>query len=110
MTISIPCVPSSRLTDEQLALLSAAFNHHARPQLIEMRRIMGDSTAAFRSFSKGTVSFDREALLKAVSFKVSIKSGERLALLLDQGVCPQAIARTNLKIPLTAGSAITMQE
>jgi len=109
MTTLIVCLSSSRLTDEHLNPLSTTFPHQARMQFIEMLRVMGDTNLPFRSYEAGTVTFDREQLLQTIAFRISPKAAQRLASLLDQGVCPQALASTRLKVPMEPGSKISLR-
>ncbi len=108
MTNTIVCPANSRLTDEQLSILSMVFNRAARAQLIELRNILSDYRAAFRVYKAGEVTFDMEGLAQRVLVKCPAKTLDRLNQLLDQGLCLQAIAVTPLKIPLSGPEGISL--
>ena len=109
MTTLITCRATSMLTEDDLATLSLVFPAPSRPQLIELRRVLKDQSASFRNYSSGVVTFNTDAMLKEVAFKLSAKTAERVSSLVAQGVCLQAIAVSPLKIPLTGTDRISLR-
>ena len=109
MTALITCRATSMLTEDDLATLSLVFPASSRPQLIELRRVLKNQSASFRTYGSGVVTFDTDALLKEVAFKLSAKTAERVSSLVAEGVCLQAIATTPLKIPLTGTDPISLR-
>lgn len=109
MTALIACPATSTLTEDDLATLSLVFPAPSRPQLIELRRVLKNQSASFRTYGSGVVTFDTDAMLKEVAFKLSAKTAERLSSLVAQGVCLQAIATSPLKIPLTGTDPISLR-
>jgi hypothetical protein len=109
MTSVIACPANSQLTEDDLITLSRVFPAPSRPQLIELRRVLKNQSASFRTYSSGVVTFDTDAMLKEVAFKLSSKTAERVANLVAHGVCLQAIATTPLKIPLTGTDPISLR-
>ncbi|QJQ12379.1 hypothetical protein A3L25_024345 [Pseudomonas putida] len=105
---SIVCPANSRLTPEQLTTLSMVFTRPARAQLIELRNILNDYRATFRTYKAGEVTFDMEGLAQRVLAKCPAKTLDRLNQLLDQGLCLQAIAGTPLRIPLSGPEGISL--
>lgn len=100
MTALIACPANSRLTEDDLITLSLVFPAPSRPQLIELRRVLKNQSASFRNYSSGVVTFDTDAMLKEVAFKLSAKTAERVSFLVAQGICLQAIASVLLKISI----------
>lgn len=109
MTSTITCRATSMLTEDDLATLSLVFPAPSRPQLIELRRVLKNQSASFRTYGSGVVTFDTDAMLKEVAFKLSAKTAERVSSLVAQGVCLQAIATSPLKIPLTGTDPISLR-
>lgn len=109
MTALIACPATSQLTEDDLTTLSLVFPAPSRPQLIELRRVLKNQSASFRTYGSGVVTFDTDAMLKEVAFKLSAKTAERVSSLVAQGVCLQAIATTPLKIPLTGTDRISLR-
>jgi len=110
MTSFIACPATSQLSEDDLTTLSLVFPRHTRLQFIELRRVLKNQTASFRTYGSGVVTFDTDAMLKEVAFKLSAKTAERLSHLVAQGVCLQAIASVPLKIPLTGTEPITLRD
>lgn len=106
---SVVCPVNSRLTDEQLTILSMVFPVSARSQLIELRSILNDRRSSFRNFKGGQVTFDMEGLAQRVLAKCPAKTIDRLRQLLAQGLCLQAIASTHLRIPLSGPEGISFR-
>lgn len=109
MTSTITCRATSTLTEDDLATLSLVFPAPSRPQLIELRRVLKNQSASFRTYGSGVVTFDTDAMLKEVAFKLSAKTAERVSSLVAQGVCLQAIATSPLKIPLMGTDPISLR-
>ncbi|MGY2293684.1 hypothetical protein [Pseudomonas sp. SDO5511_1_S431] len=109
MTALITCPANSQLTEDDLITLSRVFPAPSRPQLIELRRVLKNQSASFRNYCSGVVTFDTDAMLKEVAFKLSAKTAERVANLVAQGVCLQAIASSPLRIPLTGTDRISLR-
>lgn len=109
MTSVITCPATSQLTEADLATLSLVFPAPSRPQLIELRRVLKNQRASFRTYSSGVVTFDTDAMLKEVALKCSAKTAERVTHLVAQGVCLQAIASVPLSIPLTGTDRISLR-
>lgn len=109
MTVPIACPATSQLTEDDLSTLSLVFPAPSRPQLIELRRVLKNQSASFRYYSSGVVTFDTDAMLKEVAFKLSAKTAERVSSLVAQGICLQAIATTPLRIPLTGTDPISLR-
>lgn len=109
MTSVITCPATSQLTEADLTTLSLVFPAPSRPQLIELRRVLKNQSASFRTYGSGVVTFDTDAMLKEVAFKLSTKTAERVSSLVAQGVCLQAIATSPLKIPLTGTDPISLR-
>lgn len=105
----ITCPATSQLTEDDLTTLSVVFPAPSRPQLIELRRVLNNREASFRNYSDGVVTFDTDALFKDVAFRCSRKTAERLTQLVAHGVCLQAIATTNLRMPLKGTDPITFR-
>ncbi|MFV3380350.1 MULTISPECIES: hypothetical protein [Pseudomonas] len=105
---SIVCPANSRLTTEQLTTLSMVFTRPARAQLIELRNILNNQHSNFRTYKAGVVTFDMDALAQRVLAKCPAKTLDRLNLLLEQGLCLQAIASTHLRIPLSGSEGISL--
>lgn len=99
----------SKLTDENLEFLSLTFPASTRPQLLALRNILSDRKASWRTYANGLVSIDKNAMLKEVAFKCSPKTAERVSLLIDRGLCLQAIATTPLKIPMMGTEVISIR-
>ena len=109
MTALIVCQATSQLTEDDCITLSLVFPAPSRPQLIELRRILKNQSASFRSYSSGVVTFNKDALLQEVALKCSAKTAERLSHLVAHGVCLQAIATSPLKIPLIGTDPISIR-
>ncbi|MNJ21072.1 hypothetical protein D3C77_154170 [compost metagenome] len=109
MTALIVCPGTSQLTEDDLITLSLVFPSPSRPQLIELRRILNNRNASFRTYGSGVVTFDNDAMLHEVALKCSKKTAERLSHLVTHGVCLQAIATTSLKMPLTGTDPISLK-
>lgn len=109
MTSVITCPATSQITEADLTTLSLVFPAPSRPQLIELRRVLKNQSASFRTYSSGVVTFDTDAMLKEVALKCSSKTAERVTLLVAQGICLQAIASVPLKIPLTGTDRISLR-
>lgn len=109
MTSVITCPATSKLTEDDLTTLSLVFPAPSRPQLIELRRILSNRNASFRTYGSGVVTFDNDATVHEVALKCSKKTAERLSHLIAQGVCLQAIASSPLKIPLTGTDPISLR-
>lgn len=105
---NIVCPANSRLTDEQLKILSMVFNRPVRAQLIELRNILNDYRATFRTYKAGQITFDMDGLSQRVLAKCPAKTLDRLNQLLEQGLCLQAIASTHLRIPLGGSEGISL--
>lgn len=108
MTSVITCPATSKLTEDDLTMLSLVFPAPSRPQLIELRRILSNRNAAYRTYCSGIVTFDKDALLHEVALKCSAKTAERLSHLVAHEVCLQALASVPLKIPLTGTDLISL--
>ena len=102
MTI-IVCPANSRLTDQDVSILSTVFPRPARTQLIELRRTLSDHRFNFRTYKDGQVTFDMDGLAQRVLAKCPQKNQ-----LLEQGLCLQAIATTHLRIPLSGSEGISL--
>lgn len=105
---SITCPANSRLTDQDMTILSSVFPRPAQTQFIELRRILSDYRSTFRTYKEGQVTFDMEGLTQRVLAKCPAKTLDRLNQLLDQGLCLQAIATTHLRIPLVGQEGISL--
>lgn len=99
----------SKLTQENLEFLSITFPKSTRPQLVALRSTLNDRKASWRTYANGLVSIDKEAMLKEVSLKCSLKTADRVSLLIDRGVCLQAIATAPLKIPMVGTEPISLR-
>jgi hypothetical protein len=55
------------------------------------------------------VTFNEEAMLQEVTLKCSAKTAERVAILLNHGICLQAVASVHLSIPLTGSGLISLR-
>lgn len=108
MTSVITCPATSQLTEADLVTLSLVFPAPSRPQLIELRRVLKNQSASFRTYSSGVVTFDTDAMLKEVALKCSALTAERVTHLVAQGVCLLAIASVPLSIPLTRTDRISL--
>lgn len=97
MTALIACPATSRLSEGYLATLSLVSPPPSRPQLIELRRVLKNQSATFRTYSSGVVTFDTDAMLKEVALKCSAKTAERVTHLVAHEVCLQAIASVPLR-------------
>lgn len=109
MTTLIACPAISKLTEDDITTLSLVFPAPSRPQLIELRRVLSNQKASFRTYGSGVVTFDKDTMLKEVALKCSKKTADRLANLVAHGVCLQAIATTHLKIPMTGTEPISFR-
>jgi hypothetical protein len=109
MTKTLSYSSISKLTDEDLEFLSITFPKSTRPQLVALRSTLNDRKASWRTYANGLVSIDKDAMLKEVALKCSPRSAERVSLLIDRGVCLQAIATTPLKIPMTGIEPISLR-
>jgi hypothetical protein len=109
MTALITCPANSQLTEDDLITLSLVFPAPSRPQLIELRRILSNRNASFRTYGSGVVTFDNDALLHEVALKCSKKTAERVTHLVAHGVCLQAIASTPLRMPLKGTDPISLK-
>lgn len=110
MTTTIVCPATSQLSENDLDTLSLVFPASTRIQLIKLRQLLNNRNASFRAYSSGVVTFDNDALFKEVAFTCSNKTAERLAHLVERGVCLQAIATANLKMPLTGTDPISLKD
>ena len=97
MTTFITCPATSKLTEDDLTTLSLVFPRLLRLQLIELRRVLSNRNASFRTYGSGVVTFDMDAMLHEVALKCSKKTAERLSHLVAHGVCLRAIASTPLE-------------
>lgn len=109
MTSVITCPATSQLTEDDLITLSLVFPAPSRPQLIELRRILSNRNASFRTYGSGVVTFDNDALLHEIALKCSKKTAERLSHLVANGVCLQAIVSTPLRMPLKGTDPISLK-
>ena len=109
MTTFITCPANSQLTEADLTTLSLVFSKPLRLQLIELRRVLSNRRASFRSYGSGVVTFDMDVMLREVAFKCSPKTAEKLKELVAQGLCLQAISGTPLSIPLTGTERISLR-
>jgi len=110
MSALIACPATSQLSEDDLTTLSLVFPRNTRLQFIELRRVLKNQSASFRTYGSGVVTFDTDAMLKEVAFKLSAKTAERLSHLVAQGICLQAIASVPLRIPLTGTEPITLRD
>ena len=108
MTSVITCPATSQLTEADLTSLSLVFTAPSRPQLIELRRVLKNQSASFRTYSSGVDTFDTDAMFKEVALKCSAKTAERVTHLVAQGVCLLDIASVPLSIPLTGTDRISL--
>ena len=109
MTSILSCPAISKLTHEDLEFLSITFPRTTRPQLVALRNALNDQKAPWRTYAHGLVSIDKDAMLKEVALKCSPRTAERVSLLIDRGVCLQAIATTPLKIPMVGTEPISLR-
>lgn len=109
MTALITCPATSQLTEGDCITLSLVFPAPTRPQLIELRRVLSNRNASFRTYGSGVVTFDNDTLLHEVALKCSKKTAERLSHLVAHGVCLQAIASTPLRMPLKGTDPISLK-
>lgn len=109
MTTFITCPANSQLTESDLTTLSLVFSKPLRMQLIELRRVLSNRRASFRTYGAGVVTFDMDAMLHEVALKCTSKIAERLSELVAQGLCLQAISGTPLRIPLTGTEQISFR-
>jgi hypothetical protein len=109
MTTFITCPANSQLTEADLITLSLVFSKPLRLSLIELRRVLSNRRASFRTYEAGTVTFDMDAMLREVSSKCPSKIVEKLSELVAQGLCLQAISSTPLSIPLTGAEQISLR-
>jgi len=111
MSTILSCPAISSLTQEDLEFLSVTFPRPTRSQLIALRSVLHDRKASWRTYthSHGLVFIDKDDMLKEVALKCSQRTAERVSLLIDQGVCLQAIATTPLKIPMTGTESISLR-
>jgi hypothetical protein len=109
MTTFITCPANSQLTEDDLTTLSLVFPRLLRLQLIELRRVLSNRNASFRTYGSGVVTFDMDAMLHEVALKCSSKIAERVSELVAQGLCLQAISGTPLSIPLTGTERISLR-
>ena len=105
---SIVCPANSRLTEQDMSVLSTVFPRPARTQLIELRRALSDHRSNFRTYKAGQVTFDMDGVAQRVLAKCPQKTLDRLNQLLQQGLCLQAIASTHLRIPLSGSEGISL--
>lgn len=105
--LSYPAI--STLTQEDLEFLSVTFPRPTRSQLIALRSVLNDRKASWRTYAHGLVSIDKGAMLKEVSFKCSPRTADSVSLLIDRGVCLQAVATTPLKIPMVGTEQISLR-
>jgi len=105
--LSYPAI--STLTQEDLEFLSVTFPKPTRSQLITLRSVLNDRKASWRTYAHGLVSIDKDAMLKEVAFKCSPRTADSVSLLLDRGVCLQAVATTPLKIPMVGTEKISLR-
>ena len=105
---SIVCPANSRLTEQDMSVLSTVFPRPARTQLIELRRALSDHRSNFRTYKAGQVTFDMDGVAQRVLTKCPQKTLDRLNQLLEQGLCLQAIASTHLRIPLSGPEGISL--
>lgn len=97
MTALITCPATSQLTEDDCITLSLVFPAPSRPQLIELRRVLSNRNASFRTYGSGVVTFDNDAMFQEVALKCSKKTAERLSHLIAHGGCLQAVASTTLR-------------
>ena len=110
MTALITCPSSSQLTEDDCITLSLVFPEPSRPQLIELRRVLSNRNASFRTYGSGVVTFDNDAMVHEVALKCSKKTAERLSHLVAHEVCLRAIASTPLRIPVTGTDRISLRD
>lgn len=109
MTTFITCPANSQLSEDDMNILSLVFTKPLRLQLIELRRVLNNRRATFRTYGSGVVTFDIDAVLHEVAFRCSSKIAERLSELVSKGLCLQAISGTPLSIPLTGTERISLR-
>lgn len=107
--LSYPAI--STLTQEDLEFLSVTFPRPTRSQLIALRSVLNDRKASWRTYAHGhgLVSIDKDSMLKEVAFKCSPRTADSVSLLIDRGVCLQAVATTPLKIPMLGTEQISLR-
>ncbi|MBH3426508.1 hypothetical protein [Pseudomonas alkylphenolica] len=105
--LSYPAI--STLTQDNLEFLSVTFPKPTRSQLIALRSVLNDQKAPWRTYARGLVSIDKDAMLKEVAFKCSPRTADSVSLLIDCGVCLQAVATTPLKIPMAGTEQISLR-
>lgn len=108
-TSTITCPSNSQLSKADLSILSLVFPRQTRLQLIELRRILRNRNASFRTYGFGVVTFDMDAMLREVALNCSSKIAERVSELVAQGLCLQAVSGTPLSIPLTGTEPISLR-
>lgn len=104
--LSYPAI--SKLTQENLEFLSVTFPRPARSQLVTLRNVLSNRKTSWRTYANGLFSIDKEAMFKEVSFRCSPKTADRVSLLIENGVCLQAVATTPLKIPMAGTEPISL--
>lgn len=100
---------TTKLTEDDLIILSRVFPPASRSQLIILRDLLNDRKATYRSYEDGMVSFDVDALTREASFRASPKTGLRVTELVSLGVNLQALAKTALRIPLVGKDPISIR-
>ncbi|VVO67108.1 hypothetical protein PS850_01123 [Pseudomonas fluorescens] len=100
---------NSKLTQENLEFLSVTFPRSTRSQLVTLRSVLSNRKTSWRTYANGLFSIDKEAMLQEVSFRCSPKTADRVSLLIEHGVCLQAVATTPLKIPMVGTEPISFR-
>jgi hypothetical protein len=105
--LSYPAI--SKLTEADAEILSDLFPKSTRSHLIALRGVLNNGRASWRTYAHGLVSIDEEAMLTEVRLKCSLKTADRVSLLINRGVCLQAVATTPLKIPMVGTERISLR-
>lgn len=105
--LSYPAI--SKLTEADAEILSELFPTQTRSHLIALRGVLNNGRASWRAYAHGLVSIEQEAMLTEVRLKCSLKTAERVSLLINRGVCLQAVATTPLNIPMGGTERISLR-
>ncbi|SEP01033.1 hypothetical protein SAMN03159293_04739 [Pseudomonas sp. NFACC39-1] len=83
----------SKLTEADAKILSDLFPKSTRSHLIALRGVLSNRKESWRTYAHGLVSIDEEAMLTEVSLKCSLKTADRVSLLIDRGGCSKLSQR-----------------
>jgi hypothetical protein len=93
----IICQANSTLTTEQLTVLSEVFPKRHRPRLANIKSSVRSGGKGFLKHEGDTVVYNMDVLTQRLTpFDIS-----KLNEALERGVCLQALAMTNLAIPMS---------